>query len=122
MIGPARDQGLDVAFDCYPYLAGSTVLSQLLPQWTLGGGIPGLMERLTDPGTRAGIAGETIAGMAHRWTDLFISAVAGTANHAVVGRSIQEIAELRGREPIDAVFDLLVEERGAVNMLEFNQS
>jgi dihydroorotase/N-acyl-D-amino-acid deacylase len=118
----ARNEGLDVAFDCYPYVAGSTVLSQLLPQWTLGGGISGLMECLADPGIRARIARETIAGMAHRWTDLFIAAVASAANQRVVGRSIQEIAELRACEPIDVVLDLLEEERSAVNMLEFNQS
>jgi len=118
----ARQEGIDIGFDCYPYLAGSTVLSQLLPQWALGGGIPGLMARLEDSTERARIARETIAGMAHRWTDLFISAVGGSANRVCVGKSIQEIAELRGTEPIDVIIDLLREERGAVNMLEFNQS
>jgi len=118
----ARDQGVDVAFDCYPYVAGSTVLSQLLPQRALEGGVSGLIGRLTDAPQRARIARETIAGMAHRWTDLFISAVASAANQPVVGRSIQAIAEMRACEPIDVVLDLLVEESGAVNMLEFNQS
>jgi dihydroorotase/N-acyl-D-amino-acid deacylase len=118
----AREAGVDVAFDCYPYVAGSTVLSQLLPQWALEGGSDGLVARLTDPGIRGRIAAETIAGMAHRWTDLFISAVGSERNRAVIGRDLQEIAVERGCEPIDAVFDLLVEERGAVNMLEFNQS
>ncbi len=60
--------------------------------------------------------------MIGRWTDLFISAVASPANQPVVGRSIQAIAGMRGCEPIDVVLDLLVVERGAVNMLEFNQS
>ena len=118
----ARDGGIDVAFDCYPYVAGSTVLSQLLPQRFLEGGPAGLVARLTDPVTRARVARETIAGMAHRWTDLFISAVASEANAPAVGLSIQAIAERRGCEPIDVVLDLLIEERGAVNMLEFNQS
>jgi dihydroorotase/N-acyl-D-amino-acid deacylase len=118
----ARDEGIDIAFDCYPYVAGSTVLSQLLPQRALEGGMSGLIARLTDATERARIARETIAGMAHRWTDLFISAVASAANQPVVGRSIQAIAEMRACEPIDVVLDLLAEERGAVNMLEFNQS
>jgi dihydroorotase/N-acyl-D-amino-acid deacylase len=118
----ARDEGVDVAFDCYPYVAGSTVLSQLLPQWALEGGNDGLAARLTDPATRRKVADETIAGMAHRWTDLFISAVGSERNRGAVGRNLQEIAGERGCEPIDAVFDLLIEERGAVNMLEFNQS
>jgi N-acyl-D-amino-acid deacylase len=118
----AYDEGLDVAFDCYPYVAGSTVLSQLLPQWALEGGNAGLVRRLTDAGVRARIARETLAGMAHRWSDLYISAAASEANQAVVGHSIEEIAAMRGYEPIDVVLNLLLEDRGAVNMLEFNQS
>ena len=118
----ARGDGIDIAFDCYPYIAGSTVLSQLLPQRALEGGISGLIERLTDATDRARIARETVAGMAHAWTDLFISAVASAANQPVVGQSIQAIAGMRESEPIDVVLDLLVEEKGAVNMLEFNQS
>ena len=81
-----------------------------------------MLARLADPVERARIGGETIARLAHRWTDIVISAVAGSANQSVVGCSIQEIAEARGCEPIDAVVDLLIEEQGAVNMIAFNQS
>ncbi len=122
LIEQALKDGVDIAFDCYPYLRGSTVLTQLLPQWTLEEGVPALMARLADAGQRARIARETIAGMAHRWSELSISAVAGYENRSVVGRTIQDIAEARGRDPIDVVFDLLIEEHGAVNMLEINQS
>jgi N-acyl-D-amino-acid deacylase len=118
----ARSQGIDVAFDCYPYICGSTVLSQLLPQSALEGGYARLAARLTDPPERARIARETVAGMVHRWTELSICAVASAANQPLVGLSIQAIAELRGREPIDVVLDLLVDEQGGVNMLEINQS
>jgi dihydroorotase/N-acyl-D-amino-acid deacylase len=58
----------------------------------------------------------------HRWTELSICAVTRAANQPLVGLSIQAIAELRGREPIDVVLDLLVDEQGGVNMLEINQS
>ena len=118
----ARDEGIDVSFDCYPYVAGSTVLTQWLPQRALEGGTEGLIHRLSDAAERSRIARETVAGMAHRWTDLFISAVASAANQQVVGLSIQAIAEARGCQPIDAALDLLLEERGAVTILEFNQS
>ena len=118
----ARREDIDVSFDCYPYEAGSTVLSQLLPQWALEGGNPGLMLRLANPELRRRIARETVAGMAHRWTDLFISAVASDANRPAVGLHIHEIAVARSREPVEVVLDLLAEEQGAVNMLEFNQS
>jgi dihydroorotase/N-acyl-D-amino-acid deacylase len=93
-----------------------------LPQRVLEGGTEGLLHRLSDPGERSRIARETVAGMAHRWTDLFNSAVASADNQSVVGLSIQAIAEERGCQPIDAALDLLVEESGAVTILEFNQS
>lgn len=118
----ARSEGIDVAIDCYPYIAGSTVLTQLLPQWTLEGGTAGLLARLAKPGERARIADETVGGMAHRWTDLLIAGVASAANQPLVGQTIQAIADARGSKPIDAALDLLAEEHGAVNILEFNQS
>jgi dihydroorotase/N-acyl-D-amino-acid deacylase len=118
----ARHEGVDVAFDCYPYVAGSTVLTQLLPQRALEGGTAGLMARLSDPAERAHIARETVAGMAHRWSDLRIAAVRSAANQPLIGETILAIADRRGCEPIDAALDLLIEERAAVNILEFNQS
>jgi len=121
-IEQARREGVDVAFDCYPYVAGSTVLTQLLPQWSLDGGIPGLISRLLDPEERSRIAKETVAGMPHRWNDIFISAVGSSGNQHLVGRNIDEIANQRSREPVETVIDLIVEEQGVANMITFNQS
>jgi N-acyl-D-amino-acid deacylase len=118
----ARSEGVDVAFDCYPYLAGSTVMTQLLPQWTLDGGVEGLLSLLADPLRRACIASETAAGLAQDWSDIFISAVGSARNRHLVGRSVEELARRRNLKPADAVLDLLLEERGSVNMLSFNQS
>jgi N-acyl-D-amino-acid deacylase len=121
-IEKARDAGIDIGFDCYPYVAGSTVLTQLLPQWALEGGTEALLTRLADRDKRKVIAEETVSSLAQRWIDIYISAVGGTANQHLVGHHIEEIAELRGREPVEVVMDLISEEKGAVNMLEFNQS
>ncbi|MBK9166388.1 MAG: amidohydrolase family protein, partial [Bryobacterales bacterium] len=44
----ARAEGVDIAFDCYPYVAGSTVLTQVLPQWALDGGTEAMLARLND--------------------------------------------------------------------------
>ena len=93
-----------------------------MPQRALEGGAAGLVARLTDPAERARLARETVAGMFHNWTDLFISAVGSRANQGLVGRCLQEIAEARGTAPVETMFDLLVEERANVNILEFNQS
>src|SRR6185437_14431687 len=118
----ARAEGIDVEFDCYPYIAGSTVATQLLPQWTLDGGMEALLARLADTTQRERIANETIAGLPHRWEDVVISAVGSSRNEGVVGRNVQHIAEMRSNEPVEALMDLIAEEQGAVNIISFNQS
>jgi N-acyl-D-amino-acid deacylase len=121
-IEKAKSDGIDVAFDCYPYTAGSTVLTQLLPQSALEGGIDAMLARLSDPVQRKGIAAETVASIAQRWVDVFISAVESARNRGLVGHNLAGIAESRGCEPVDAMIDVLIEERGTVNMVSFNQS
>lgn len=121
-IEQARAAGIDAAFDCYPYLAGSTVLTQILPQWSLEGGTEKLLARLGDAATRERIARETLAGLVWDWTDIYISAVQSEANRSLVGRNIADAAAALGREPVQAVLDLIAAENGAVNMISFNQS
>jgi len=121
-IEEARRQDIDIAFDCYPYVAGSTVLTQALPQWVLEGGIEGMLQRLTDASERARIAAETQAVLQWNWSDVYISAVGSQRNSTAVGRNLAELGEARGRNPVDVMIDLLIEEHGAVNMLCFNQS
>ena len=121
-IETAQAEGVDVEFDCYPYIAGSTVLTQVLPQRALDGGLDALMLRLRDPHRRAEIARETNDTIAWNWQDILISAVQSGKNGEVVGKSLAELAHERGCEPVDAMIDLLIEERGGVNMLSFNQS
>jgi N-acyl-D-amino-acid deacylase len=122
LIENAVAAGLDVGFDCYPYTHGSTVLTQLLPQWALGGGIDGLLARLGDSKERKRIADITDASLAQGWTAILISAVHTKSNRHLIGQSVAAIAESRGRIPVEVVLDLIQEERGRVNMLEVNQS
>lgn len=117
----ARD-GLDVAFDCYPYVAGSTVLTQLLPQAALEGGPEALLARLADVDERLRIQRDTEAAFEWRWTDIYISAVGSARNRAAVGRNLAQLAEERARKPVEVITDLLVEERAQVNIIAFNQS
>jgi dihydroorotase/N-acyl-D-amino-acid deacylase len=121
-IGSAAAEGVDVRFDCYPYTAGSTVLTQILPQSSLEGGTAAMIERLNNPPQRKQIAAEIARVNPWRWTDIYISATGSERNRSIVGKNLAQISEARGREPIDVIFDLLTEERGAVNMLCFNQS
>ena len=121
-IEKAAAEGVDVAFDCYPYTAGSTVLTQILPQWALDGGTEALLRRLAAPVERERIAEATAVALEWAWEDVLISAVRSEENAGAVGRNIAELAVERGRRPVDIVLDLLADERAAVNMLCFNQS
>ncbi|MGI8959912.1 MAG: N-acyl-D-amino-acid deacylase family protein [Bryobacteraceae bacterium] len=121
-INNAAAKGVDVGFDCYPYTHASTVLTQLLPQWALEGGIDGLLARLTDPAERRRITTETEAGLAQGWAGILIASVESESHLELVGKSIAAIAERGDREPVEVVLDLIQDERGRVNMLERNQS
>ena len=121
-IEKARQEGLDVAFDIHPYLAGATVMTQLLPQWALEGGMPALLALLKSPARRAEIAAEVREENAGRWSDIVVSSVHSGENSGVIGKSLGEIARERACDPVEATFDLLIEEEGAVNIIAFNQS
>jgi N-acyl-D-amino-acid deacylase len=118
-IEQASARGVDVAFDAYPWLAGSTVLTQMLPQSALEGGISNLLSRLRDPVQRESI--RTRIQPEARWNGVVITSV---ANHAgsLVGRSIQEIADERTSNPESVVIDILLEQQGMVNVVEHCQS
>lgn len=118
----AHTHGVDVAFDCYPDTRGSTVLSQLLPQRALEGGLSELIGRLNDPSARAEIAAETETSLAQGWDGILVASVRTAANQSLLGHTIAAIAAQRSVAPVEAALDLLVEERGQVNMLEINQS
>lgn len=118
-IEEASARGVDVAFDAYPWLAGSTVLTQVLPQTALDGGIAQLLLRLADPVQRDAIRPEIKPEA--RWNGVVITSVA-TDSASLVGRSIQEIADERRSEPEDVVMDILLEQHGNVNIVEHCQS
>lgn len=115
----ASSRGIDLAFDSYPWLAGSTVLTQVLPQSALDGGVSQLLLRLLDPveheSIRLRIKPEA------RWDGVVIVSVTNNPE-LLVGRSIQNIADERGIEPSSAVLEILVEQEGNVNIVEHAQS
>ncbi|MGA8214264.1 MAG: D-aminoacylase [Candidatus Sulfotelmatobacter sp.] len=118
-IEQAFARGVDVAFDAYPWLAGSTVLTQVLPQSALDGGISNLLSRLRDPVQRETI--RTRIQPEARWDGVVITSVANNAA-SLVGRSIQDIADERGSDPENMVLDILLEQQGNVNIVEHCQS
>jgi N-acyl-D-amino-acid deacylase len=114
----AADRGVDVQFDVYPYTAGSAGLTQLLPDWAHEGGRRALLGRLRDPATRARMR-EDVLAFGREWDRTYVTTVQTEANRHLEGRTLAEIAEQRRVEPVEALFDLLLEEDARAGMLHF---
>ena len=112
LVEDARASGMDVTFDCYTYPYSGTTLVILLPQWTRSGGPEALMARLRDPEARARIAREVTHGPwgADLWAENWLTNFTRPEHRPYEGRSVVEIAEMRGQDPTEAVMDLLVAE------------
>lgn len=124
-IKAARETGLPVSFDAYPYEAGATGLTALLPHWAMEGGIPALMERLSDSATRKKIQEDCINGLPGwqamiktvGFDNITISDLSGENNQQLIGKTISEAAEIRDQTQFDALFDVLLEEKGKASMV-----
>ena len=119
LVEEGRRRGVDVTFDQYPYIASSTGLSALMPHWAQEGGADRLLERLRDPETRRKIK-EGPATVTRDWESVMI---ASAKNHPQYeGKNVREIAELEGKDEMDAVFDLLLAEEAQVSIVSFGMS
>lgn len=130
IIADARAQGMDVTCDVYPYSARSTMLTTILPPWTLEGGIEQTLERFKDAMFRSKIKEE----LSHEqedwdnlvcstgWENVYISSVQSNHNRSLEGKHMIEISEQRGHHPVDCMLDLLLEEGGNVSIVYFLMS
>jgi len=118
----ARQRGIEVTFDQYPYTAGSTMLFAILPEWLQEGGPDQMIERLKDTSIRERILSEVAtrtSSTAIDLTDIRVSAVGSKKNKHLESKNLLELEEAMGRPLIDAVCDLLVEEDLNVSMILF---
>jgi N-acyl-D-amino-acid deacylase len=119
LVEEARARGVDVTFDQYPYIASSTNLSALLPNWAHEGGNDRLLERLRDPAVRKRMGAEPSE---MRWELDGIMVVLARKHPQYEGKMMTEIAKLEGKSTMDAVFDLLLAEDAQVNIVSFGMS
>jgi len=128
MIQAARDDGQDVTADMYPYLAGATALASSMPPWTADGGLNKLLERLQDPAIRARIKGE-LALDHPDWENLYFDSggasgvmVASVVNKDLkqfTGKTIAQIAAEQKKDPLDALLDFILADKGQTGALYF---
>jgi N-acyl-D-amino-acid deacylase len=126
LIEEARSAGLPVTADAYPYTAGSTGLTSIIPDRFHEGGAAALYDRLGDPGVRAAIRAELSAS--GRWGDateaerVLILRVAAEENREWQGRTLAEVAAARGTDPVETAMDLIASDRSRIQAAFFSMS
>jgi N-acyl-D-amino-acid deacylase len=118
-IEEARRSGVDVAADTYAYTAWYNSFSAFVPPWAHDGGTAKLLERLRDPAARARIR-KDMETPSKEWDNewheipgpeaVVLCTVHNPALQPLVGKNLAEIAKQRGKDPIETLFDLLVED------------
>jgi N-acyl-D-amino-acid deacylase len=125
MVDAAREDGVEVTLDSYPYLAGATYLHAILPSWFQAGGHEATLARLADPDLRPRLQVELeqtgsdgFQGIPVDWSVIVISGTAHQRNTHLVGQSVGDAAASAGERPIDFLCKLLVDEELGTSCLE----
>jgi N-acyl-D-amino-acid deacylase len=130
-INAARAAGMDVSGDTYAYTAWFNSLSAFIPAWAHDGGDAMLIERLKDPATRARIRKDMMTP-SNEWDnewqeingpqDILIGVVQNPKLLPLQGKRLAEVAKMQNKDPMDALFDLLIDDNAATGVAVFGMS
>ena len=122
----ARQDGIEIACDVYPYTAGSTQLVHVLPPESQKGGLEALTENLADPAFREALKDRMLTGSDFENISLLVgfenivaSSISRKDLRQYEGQSIAAIAQQQGKDPFTALFDLLQAAHCDVTMIDF---
>jgi N-acyl-D-amino-acid deacylase len=127
-IEAAQKEGLKITADMYTYTAGGTGLDACLPPWTEDGGYPALFKRLRNPATREKIKAQ-VQTPSDEWENMYLAA--GGPEHILLsqfksdklkpltGKTLAEVAKIRGKDPIDTAMDLIAEDGSRIGTIYF---
>jgi len=130
-VDEARRAGMEITADMYLYPAGGTGLNACLPPWVHDGGDAALLARIKDPATRERIKQE-MNTHSDKWENMWQEVdspdrilLAGFATDALkplTGKTLAQVAVMRGTSPEDTLFDLLLEDGGRIFTMYFMMS
>ena len=130
MVEAARAEGLQITADMYTYTAGATGLDAMMPTWAQEGGYDDWSERLQDPIIRERLIVEIATPQ--DWENLYLAAggadgllLMGFKNpdlKPLTGKTLAEVAAMRGKGPIETAMDLVVEDGSRVGTAYFIMS
>ncbi len=130
-IEQTRAEGLRITADMYTYTAGATGLDAAMPPWVQAGGHKAWVERLKDPAIRQRVLKE-MTTPTKEWENLFL--LAGRAENVLLvefknkklkpltGKSLAEVASMRGKSPAETAIDLVIEDDSRVGTVYFLMS
>jgi len=130
-IESARAQGVDIAADTYAYTAWGNGLSAFIPPWAHDGGTSKLLERLKDPAARERIRKDMLTPSdewENEWQQIpgpeaiLIGSVQNPKLLPLQGKTISEVAKLWNRDPMDTIFDLLLQDDAATGVAVYGMS
>src|SRR6185295_7278881 len=132
MVQKARDEGYKIQANVYPYTAGQNNLSSIIPPWAHDGGRDKMVERLRDPAARRRMHNEILNGLPN-WYNHYLATGDGWAGMILVslhhernvpfqGKRMSDLIKARGGDPVDVLFDVLIEENGSVPTVYFHHS
>ena len=132
MVQKARDEGLDVQANVYPYTAGQNNLSSIIPPWAVDGGRDAMIARLKNRALRPRLRGEILNGLpgwynhylatGDGWGGMILVTLHNEKNKAFQGKRMSELIAARGGNPADVLMDVLIEENGSVPTVFFHHS
>jgi N-acyl-D-amino-acid deacylase len=128
LIEAARQEGLKITANVYPYVAGSTSLSACLPPWALEGGTDRMIARLKDLGMRQRLKKE-ITTDSNDWENIYLGSggpggilIASVVNRGLEnwqGKRLSEVASSQNKDPLDALFDFIIADHGQTGAIFF---
>jgi dihydroorotase/N-acyl-D-amino-acid deacylase len=130
-VNKARAEGVDVAADTYAYTAWFNSMSAFVPAWAHDGGDAKLIERLRDPATRARIRKDLETPSKYwdnEWDeisgpqDVMISVVQNPTLKKFQGQRLTDVAKAWNKDPMDTLFDLLIEDKAFTECAVFGMS
>jgi len=118
LIDEAREKGIDVTFDQYPYRAGSTGTWTITPKWAREGGRESFLKRLKNPEEREKIEKEITEQEDWKGSERIIIAKF-EPDPSLEGKDLDEIGKMRGKTPQSVMCDLMLEAGGSIPTVHF---
>jgi N-acyl-D-amino-acid deacylase len=125
-IDSARNAGIKITANMYPYTASGTGLNSRLPTWVQAGGAKAMRKRLKNPAIRKKVLYEMEKGIPYKNSDPENVVISGfrmdSLNKLYKGKRLSEIAKLHGKNADETAIDLIVKDKSRVESIYYLQS